>query len=672
MSSKSTERQGQIYVLICAAVVCFLFCYFASVFLSPRGISNIKLYILILCVYGISVVFVGRLFSHYLLRDRNKWIDYVVSVICGICGAVWLIRAYSEELVDKGFGFPSRLLRHRIPLSIYYLAILVVTLVIISFVCRRKDNNRNILYRLSIGCFFVYLESMLLVTRYVPGEHSMEMYHITAYTNSIINVQSRTPYGLEATSIYGHYGILYFLPVAILRFLGANKWMAVTITIAIFGAIAYIAQTMLFNYVFKSDVFYTLAVLCNAIMHIERNDGIYYQINPHRILFPSLILLVIYWYIHNKQHRKRYELILWALVCLSIIWNTESGIVCCAVSVAVSYYVYSQERGKHSLSGLFSKIGIALATLVIAYIIPNIYNLAVGGNWNSVLVYIYPAGSLLKSLIPTSGVDVSESVTQTASSVQASMQYDMQSILETSFGTPFEGYWLYIVVLGGFFFINFVRLIEFELLDCDVYMSIVAFMGIGIFTYYMNRATSSNFAVVMFYLTFVLIYVLENNSSFLANTFGDGDSLCQFVNPNNVIYLFGIVIVSVLCISSVGAMGERLERYNATYNNAEKMHDYLWHYTEVLEDIPDETKIAIVGFDANTIAALLDVNSHVHIMDFEDMTKEGLIKMQDVLEQDDFPYVMILGLSDAQKLYIPDKYEVFYDYGDNDYLYKLR
>ena len=112
-------------------------------------------------------------------------------------------------------------------------------------------------------------------------------------------------------------------------------------------------------------------------------------------------------------------------------------------------------------------------------------------------------------------------------------------------------------------------------------------------------------------------------------------------------------------------------KYEETYNNAEKMHDYLWHYTEILEDIPDDTTIAIVGFDANTIAALLDVNSHVHIMDFEDMTNEGLIKMQDVLEQEDFPYVMVLGLSDGQKEYIPDKYNVFYDYGDNDYLYNL-
>ena len=669
MSSKCATKQSLVYTLLCAALVCFAFCYYASTYLSPIGVSNIKLYLMILCIYGVCIFIFQGIFCRLLGSNCSRRSEILLSVVCGITGVVWLVRAYNEELIDKGFGFPSRLLRHRIPISVYYLAIIVVSIMIIISI--RRSNNVSKIYRMSLACFFVYLESMLLVTRYVRGETSMEMYHITAYTNSIINVQSRTPYGLEATSIYGHYGILYFLPVAVLRFIGANKWMAVTITIALFGAMAYIAQTMLFNYIFKNDTFYTLAMVCNAVMHIERNDGIYYQINPHRILFPSLLLLVCYWYINSKQYRRRYEAILWMLVSLSIIWNTETGIVCCGVIAVVTFYMSSCERGRYLFSSLFVKLGLAVFSVLMAYIIPNLYNIVCGGRWNTILEYIYPSGNLFKNIIPVSSVDVSDTVGHATSTVQASMQFDMQSILETSFGTPFEGYWLYIIVLGGFLFVNFVRLVKFDLPENDIFMAIVSFMGLGVFTYYMNRATSSNFAVVIFYLVFVLVYILETESKQCLIAPINEKNLFRDNAPQKIIYLLGIVIVSVLCISSVGAMGERLERYEETYNNAEKMHDYLWHYTEILEDIPDDTTIAIVGFDANTIAALLDVNSHVHIRDFEDMTNEGLIKMQDVLEQEDFPYVMVLGLSDGQKEYIPDKYNVFYDYGDNDYLYNL-
>lgn len=670
MRSKSTtNQQSLIYTLLCATLVCFIFCYLASTYLSPIGVSNIRLYLMIIGIYGVCIVLFQMIFCRIPSSAYSRWKEVLLSVICGIAGVLWLVRAYNEELIDKGFGFPSRLLRHRIPISIYYLAIIVVSILIIISI--RRSNNMGKLYRISLGLFFVYLESMLLVTRYVRGETSMEMYHITAYTNSIFNVQSRTPYGLEATSIYGHYGILYFLPVGVLRIIGANKWMAVTITIAIFGAMAYIAQTMLFNYIFKSDIFYTLALICNAVMHIERNDGIYYQINPHRILFPSLLLLTCYWYINSKQHRKLYEFILWVLVCLSIIWNTETGVVCCCVITVVTFYVFSNEKGRYRLLALFAKLGIAMISVLMAYIIPNLYNIACGGRWNSILEYIYPTGSLLKNMIPGSGVQIQDSLGQVLPTVQATMQYNIQTILETSFGTPFEGYCLYIVVLGGFFFVNLVRLLKFELSENDMFMVIVSFMGLGIFTYYMNRATSSNFAVVVFYLVFVMIYILETESNNFLTASTNKTSIISVIDPQKILYMLGIVIVSVLCISSVGAMGERLERYEETYNNAEKMHDYLWHYTGVLEDIPDDTIIAIVGYDANTIAALLDVNSHVHIMDFEDMTKEGLIKMQNVLEQKDFPYLMVLGLDDGQKQYIPEKYDVYYDYGDNDYLYKM-
>ena len=267
MSSKCATKQSLVYTLLCAALVCFAFCYYASTYLSPIGVSNIKLYLMILCIYGVCIFIFQGIFDRLLGSNCSRRSEILLSVVCGITGVVWLVRAYNEELIDKGFGFPSRLLRHRIPISVYYLAIIVVSIMIIISI--RRSNNVSKIYRMSLACFFVYLESMLLVTRYVRGETSMEMYHITAYTNSIINVQSRTPYGLEATSIYGHYGILYFLPVAVLRFIGANKWMAVTITIALFGAMAYIAQTMLFNYIFKNDTFYTLAMVCNAVMHIE-------------------------------------------------------------------------------------------------------------------------------------------------------------------------------------------------------------------------------------------------------------------------------------------------------------------------------------------------------------------------------------------------------------------
>lgn len=660
------EKNNHLSALLSSSVISFI--YFVIINNLAYDGHNVVVYagaiVMFFLTYAIAI-YVGSKFK------INTLLSTVIAAGYFFAGAYWLIRAYFEELYDRGFAFPTRLIRHRLPAPVYVLAMFAVIVMLCILSQRSMGFSKSRIYRTSISMFFIYIETMLLFTRNTFGEYSMEMFHINAYINSIFNVQSLTPYSMASTSIYGHYGLIYFIPVAILRLLGTNKWIAIVGAITFFGCIAYIAQTLLLNFLLENDLFFTLALICNAVMHIERNDGVYYQITPHRVLFPSLVLLFCYLYSNIKSKEKFFEVALWLLASMSVIWNFETGLVCTGIILIMTSYQACKRIQKYKISTIAVRVGYAILSFTLAYVVVNVYNLIVGGTWNDILEFIYPSGSLLRSLgfleasAPViENIQTVASVTDTA--VAATTEYDIKSILQTTIGTPFEGYWLYIILMCGYICSKFFEAFKFKISNKDLSVLLTSFMGLGIFSYYMNRSTSSNLQIIVYEFTLVFIYVLESNAEYTpANTYQ------VKANPVRCItYLFGIVIASSLCISTLGDLGGRLERYMKHYYANENLEEYLWQFRDVINEFPEGDRVAIIGNDASTVAALLDTNTYVHIMDFEDMTDEGLARMHDIIEENQFPYIISIKMLDNQKAYIPEQYVVDHEFLKDIYLLK--
>ncbi|MBP3297002.1 MAG: hypothetical protein J6M27_10515, partial [Lachnospiraceae bacterium] len=222
----------------------------------------------------------------------------------------------------------------------------------------------------------------------VTGKPAPEyvIHHAHAYINSIINVAYYQPYDDVCCSIYGHYGIMYLPFVKIL----GNDTVAVFRTIALFTfvcflLICYITRNFVYN-----RLYYCILITAMLLKGFV-GDSFYFQGMPHRFLF---IFLIIAWEIfaRKKKMTKRVLVIVeFILGTLAILWNLEMGFVA-VVSLAL-FHITGNGRSLKAYIGLCVKQLIyTIGCFVTAYVFVNMYNILVGGGWNSLGTFLYPFG----------------------------------------------------------------------------------------------------------------------------------------------------------------------------------------------------------------------------------------------------------------------------------------
>lgn len=456
------------------------------------------------------------------------------------------------------------------------------------------------------------------------------IYNIDAYTNSIINTLAYTPFEMYSSSTYGHYGLFYFIPIKILHQFGFTYWMALSIVMGMIGFITFLAEYWCISQMVKNDIIYVLAVLANAIVSFQIYSNQYYQMMPHRYLFQAIVLtgcVVAF----RKPASTLFRIAMWFLTGLAMVWNIETGIVLTIVWYIGAVYLDGKEKNRYMFRMFFFNGCYAAAAFLEGFVLVNVYNLAVGGNFISIDTFIYPLGS------HTFPIDM----------------------LQLTLMNPDNGYFMVIALMLGIIGLYFIDGVYLRMNERQYTAFLAAVMGFGVFTYYMNRAVTTNAAIVCFSTVLLLAYLCDQFVPFVGFEKENGQikwwrRLLDFAKIRNVVGAFCLIILSGLALGSISTLGATLKNKVMTTWNTESLSQFL---VEANKKIP-ENAVAFGKYTAQ-LYTLMDRKTGIYIAEWENigtswantiMNQEAIDKLDDILVSNKYKYIVV---NSEQSGYLP-------------------
>lgn len=532
----------------------FIFLVYEAIYRSELNIKgkfwginyNLATYIIAFLVgFGFFLFF--SLILKFAYAYIRKTILLCCYLLCSVVSGFFLYMVYDKEgeYSFAGDGWTSCFLREKYE-HLYVLIFMISVFSIFYFLfCKNPVFNKK------IKSLFVFLLAIIGGSfSYAPNIYKNEMwgiYHIHAYTNSIVNVANFFPYSDAATSIYGHYGLIY-LPFV--KLLGDDS-NAIAITIAFFSFLTFLSAGYVVSKVIKND-FLSLTVIAGIIGTSTTffSKGEYFQVMPHRCLFPMIVLAYIAWSSEKSLCSRRRTLDIFLIGIFAIVFNLETGVVC-SITLISAYFFALEKKNIKSWIFMFVKcILYVLLCFLCAYCICNIYNLLVGGDWNNIKTFIYP----LKS-----------------------SDYDMSFLLRTQITNPIGGYILHIIAFFVTIYTILIKAFKDKngLLDSkNVIILSTAISGMGCLAYFINRCAASCLSVSHIQFIVILgVFADINKKISFKNIFNKND------NPENVfIFLFSFLALFLISWFSIEGV---ISINNITINRASSV----WNTESLNEDI---------------------------------------------------------------------------------------
>jgi hypothetical protein len=633
------ETKGKISIsLIIAALVLFLYYFKASEWSESGRLSNIKLYIIGAVVF--FVIFItGYLIEQTIAKNIHfpPLIEKIGAVLLIAWGGYYAYKSFFLEL-DNWPYYPASYMRHNIPVEVY--VFVMIFGVITSYLLIKKDTSRNKWIRIVFSLLIISLQTWFLYAPNFFKDSLGGLYHMDAYTNSIINALNFSSFEQYSMSIYGHYGILFIIPVKLLQLLGFNQWISVTLSIALVGGIVFAIEYWVISQVIDNDTLFLIAVLASSIVSVQIYYNQFYQMLPHRYVFQAIILAgVAFVYKSESKKRKIIKSVLWILAGVAVVWNTETGIVSAAVWMLGSLYLDTEALKKYTVKIIIKNVVLLLVAIAGAYGFVNLYNIIVGGNTITFGTFLYPLGS---------------------------KSYPVENI-QLPLQIPWAGYFIPVLLLLctlGYFF---VQIIKVNLNRLELVVVLGSVMGIGVYTYYMNRAVSSNASIVSFSFILVVSYMVDRN---LRKESLTAVKKISFATVGSVMCL--LVLVS-MALSSVATFGLTLAGKNQTTYERESLDKFV---EEIRGRIPDGT--VAFGIGTAQLFSYMDLNTGIYIADWEDLDKsinketvinqDALDHLTQKLATDKYPYIFV---NETQAGYIPTGYVEIDHFEYGDYTFKL-
>ena len=240
---------------------------------------------------------------------------------------------------------------------------------------------------------YVVLTVLILYSMYTPnifgrGEQS-DSYHCHAYFNSVYNIYQGMPYTHNVTSIYGHYALFFKIPMKLLH----GDFRAFVMMLAMVGTLAHACAFLTLQLLVESRALRIAGALAIAFPILGMRGGYYWQVWPHRIVFPMLLLLYGA-VILKKNYRGFISMAGGYLICLlAVLWNTETGIFL-AISWAAMYVSRYFSENRVKIGKLLINIAVHVAGIVFsvlgAYGMVNLYNILKHSPVNSLEDFLVP------------------------------------------------------------------------------------------------------------------------------------------------------------------------------------------------------------------------------------------------------------------------------------------
>lgn len=339
--------------------------------------------ILNLVVYGIGIFFVkhkkvARLLTEVCTIKLAKKLQLFVVVFLSVIGSGFLLHYFFyQQKRDVGFNLGCFCL----PDSVWGFSIAIMSFYV-AYMIKRKTDISNVAKYLVFATTLMIVFATTFITN--PFAHSDG---VNGYANqfinfniaweSIYNIIDGVPYTYDTTPIYGHYA-LFFLP---LRYVG-NRYTIVAISFAFSVAVALgqAATLYIINTFSKKN---WMAVLL-ALGSIARTE--YYEVHqiPIRTIFPTLLCALVT-FLFKKGIRlietRKYYLVFFISLMLSIICNLEMGVVCVLsfITYVIFELLYYSRHIKDWVINLFFAGVVSVAAFAGSILIVNIYNFLNGG-----------------------------------------------------------------------------------------------------------------------------------------------------------------------------------------------------------------------------------------------------------------------------------------------------
>lgn len=625
--------------LVAAAIVLFIYFFQASVWSENGRFSNIKLYIVGVAIFFI-VLIVGIIIENTIAKNKEMplFVKKIGIVWMVIGSGYYLYQSFCLEM-DSLYNQPAAYLRHNIPGLIYFLIMTICT--VISFFLIKKSHAGSREIKILFSGLSAFIQAWFTYAPNFFKDNSGGLFHMDAYTNSIINALNLSSFEQYSASIYGHYGIFFIIPVKVLHKLGFNQWRAVTITIAILAGIVFAMEYWVISQIIDNDLIFMMAVLAGTVISTQIYYNQFYQMLPHRYVFQAFLLGGTA-YIYKKENRdkKIFKIMMWILAAAAIVWNTETGIVCAIVWMLGSLYIDAEKDRRYTLKIIAKNAGLLVIAVMCAYGFVNLYNILVGGNIVTFQTFLYPLGS---NSFPVE---------------------NLQLVLQI----PCAGYFLPILLLLGILGYYFIKIIKADLNKKEFIVILAAIMGIGVYTYYMNRAVTSNAAIVSFTFVLAAAYVVDQN-------FGKGEwEVPKKISAAHIGSGMCLIAIVSMMLSSIASFGTTLAGKTQTTFETESLNQFV-------EDIKGRIPEGTVAFGMGTaqLFSYMNLKTGIYIADWEDldgsinggetiMNQEALNYLISKLDESQYPYIFINTL---QAGYIPEGYVQIDTYDYNGYSFAL-
>lgn len=596
MQTQSLKQNMKKFIAIWAAGVASIIVFNIvnrSSFIRARlGGGNLVQYAA-MC-FAFLIVFLA---AHAILQFRIFDRERVLNTLCGISCislAPFMYICWRQD-VKVAYGKADTYLWHMYPTVIVLGILIVLTLLYGTVAANLKIDEKKERY-----CFGLYYAMIVCCGGFLihfPEYLSVDYFHGSAVFNSIYNVMHGVPYGEITNSVYGNYGILLAIPMKIF---GKGEYFCMSgimcsLTMICIGLCIYVIH----NLIEQKDV----RVLCAASLlwvYIFRKTN-YWQLYPMRVLCP---VILIAWMVFldkrrndtNVLRRSVYLVITWLILVLSIVWNKESGGVC-----LIGYLVYAVARG---IAGIYAKEKIRVRNIVweclvmitsapAAYVVVGLYNIAVGGDWITWQAFLFPLFT---------------------------KRYMVDSLmLELWAGIwPWMAVAILFLAMAARLGIKVLRREEIDSKEC-IYAA-TAVIGLGLMTYFMNRAVYMNLTIC-YYEAIICI-----------------GGIVGLMKKNDYGMMVGVTMRTLSALVLVAlVVGEMLHLGNALYDRPGHAYEEILALRDQLKEDTEEDTYAF-GIDIPELYSILGWETRSYTTDWADVfiTREAVLnKIYGDLESED-------------------------------------
>lgn len=627
---KCSESTIKKVSLLCATFIIFLF--FQRFYVVTETGHTVGLYIISVALFGISYLLINFLVQKILARKKRS-IDIAFSTIALIViiafilfSVIWSVKYYQFEATS--FTASNTIfLRHTIDSRVYTVLLIVFASIFALFI--KQSINKSVIGRCIAAVIIGLGQALFLYTPNFIYDTQGGPFHIDAYVVSIINCLHGAPYSELNMSIYGKYGILYIIPVRIIKLFGFNEWLAVTIAISAIGFLTYIIQGYILSRLIDNDLLYIVSLLALAFPSFQLYAGVYYQVLPHRVLAPTLIIFGCLKYIESKNNKRLIGVLMWILCALAILWNIETGAVSTIVWILTYGYIEIVEFSGKVCKTIIKAILYFCACFACGYLIFNIYNLIVGGHFQNIKRYLYPLC--------------------TENSV---------SLIEKSLDPPWGLYFILVVLFTATVCYYLIQLINHDLNEKQLLIVIISVMGLGCMTYYMNRSVLTNVTIVVFEVVCVCAFIgnglTHEGVRCRINTLKDR---ANDILVNAVLYYVCSIIIVAMCLASVFSVVDNYNLVKANGQDGIRIAEYARRM-----DIIIPQKTLAYGYFVEPLYSYMNRNDVLYIEDWEDIDSWDNVDIDSYITKelnDIQPTYLLTGV--RNEVFVPSEYTEIYD-----------